>query len=115
MTTFEEASCVIGYVKLELAIKRAVRDRDDYRCIDCGKTAQQLRTSRNLPVRRLISDSEWLPEGCVTLCYLCAKERRKAFCSSCRRRLLEDELVQQTGVCRNCQQWIDEANLRLDL
>lgn len=61
-------------------IKALVRARDDYRCTDCGMSAEEhVRLyRRNLDVHRLVPNSKYTVEGCVTLCKPCHKTKPKS-------------------------------------
>jgi hypothetical protein len=67
----------------EAEIKRRVRERDGYRCTDCGVTNDQhvALTGRALQVHRVVPGSDYSekPGVCVTLCKAChgPKPRRQ--------------------------------------
>lgn len=54
-------------------IKRAIRDRDEYRCTECRMTnvAHLRRWGRSLEVHRIVPQSEYGFDGCTTLCKMC--------------------------------------------
>jgi DNA-binding transcriptional regulator YiaG len=55
-------------------IKAAVRARDGYRCVRCGKTEERYvfrGRRRQLSVHRKVPGSEYSLEGCETLCASC--------------------------------------------
>lgn len=56
-----------------LQIKAAVRERDEYKCTECGMTNFEhvLETNRSLEVHRLVPGSKYSIDGCVTLCRKC--------------------------------------------
>lgn len=55
------------------AVKRAVRQRDGQRCVECGMTDQQHRDKygRSLDVHRKVPGSVYTIAGCETLCKRC--------------------------------------------
>lgn len=55
----------------DATVKDAVRQRDGYRCVDCGKA----REGRALDVHRLVPGSAYTLEGCVTVCRGCHRKR----------------------------------------
>ena len=56
----------------EKQVKAAVRERDGYRCVDCGINRSKL---RKLDVHRLTTGSAYTLEGCVTVCIPCHRKR----------------------------------------
>lgn len=64
----------------ELEIKKAVRERDAYRCTECGMTNFEhvLNTGKSLEVHRLDPGTEYTVEGCVTLCKSCHGPKAKS-------------------------------------
>jgi hypothetical protein len=58
-------------------IKTSVRERDGYRCVDCGMGHQLHREQfgRGLQVHRLAPGSPYTIEGCITLCRPCHEMR----------------------------------------
>lgn len=77
-------------------IKAKVRERDGYKCVDCGLTqdAHIAARGRRLHVHRVSSGSEYTTGGCVTVCLDChAKRHSNAYTGipvrmRCRRSLL---------------------------
>lgn len=61
------------------ATKAAVRYRDGHACTKCGMTVDQHRAryERNLEVHRLIPNSAYTLEGCVTLCKACHRKQHR--------------------------------------
>lgn len=61
----------------ELEIKATVRQRDGYRCVDCGRTQDECagRFVRLLDTHRLVPGSPYTPTGTVSLCRRCHKRR----------------------------------------
>jgi hypothetical protein len=57
----------------EADIKAAVRERDGFKCRDCGKTNKKSikGTGRSLQVHRLLPGTEYDEKWCVTLCQQC--------------------------------------------
>jgi hypothetical protein len=55
------------------SVKRAVRERDGYRCTKCGMTDDQHREAHGvgLHVHRAVPGSLYHLDGCVTLCRGC--------------------------------------------
>jgi hypothetical protein len=70
-----------------LTVKAAVRERDGYRCTDCGMTNEEHRVQygKSLDVHRLVPGSAYTPDGCVTLCRKChaSKPKRPAGQGEC--------------------------------
>jgi hypothetical protein len=62
-----------------------VRERDGYRCTECGMTSQehQERYGKNLEVHRLTPGSPYTADGCVTLCVPCHGPKPKSPRGSC--------------------------------
>lgn len=56
-----------------VALKRAVRERDGFRCVECGMTNEEhlAKSGTSLQVHRLVPRSRYTLEGCVTLCHKC--------------------------------------------
>lgn len=54
-------------------LKNSIRQRDGFRCTQCGMTNDQHREQHNrqLDVHRLVPGSEYKPEGCITVCKAC--------------------------------------------
>lgn len=64
----------------DVEVKEAVRERDGYRCIHCGITAEahlEL-TGKTLEVHRLTPGAPYTVEGCVTLCKACHTRQPKS-------------------------------------
>jgi len=63
-----------------LQIKAAVRERDGYKCTECGMTNFEhvLLVGRSLEVHRLAPGSVYSIEGCVTLCQPCHSSKPKS-------------------------------------
>lgn len=57
----------------ELELKERVRQRDGYRCSECGMTQEEHKEKygRRLEVHRLEPGSDYTEEGCATLCWPC--------------------------------------------
>lgn len=56
------------------SIKESIRERDGYRCVDCGRTQR----GRRLDVHRLVPGrlgGEYTAKNCVTLCRRCHRKR----------------------------------------
>jgi hypothetical protein len=100
----------------ELEIKAAVRERDGYRCRDCGMTAAQHveRFGKTLEVHRVVPGSPYTVDGCVTLCRPChgPKPRSPRGAVVCRngRRLLRVVLRPETR--RAVDQYIAAQRLK---
>lgn len=64
----------------EQQIKAAVRERDGYKCTECGMTNFEhiLTTGRSLEAHRLVPGSKYTVEGCVTLCRKCHGPKDKS-------------------------------------
>lgn len=63
----------------DLEIKAAVRERDEYRCVDC-RVSQRTNIKRfgtALDVHRLTPGSPYSMDGCVTVCRRCHKRRHR--------------------------------------
>lgn len=61
-----------------LDVKESIRERDGYRCVDCGRTQR----GRRLDVHRLVPGrlgGRYTPENCVTLCRKCHRARHKKY------------------------------------
>ncbi len=60
-----------------LKLKADIRRRDGFRCTKCGMTnAEHLATrGKQLEVHRLIPNSPYTAEGCVTLCKRCHSQQ----------------------------------------
>lgn len=60
-------------------VKKAVRARDGYRCVDCGIPQDEYieAAGRGLEVHRLKRGTPYTIEGCVTLCRKCHMRRHK--------------------------------------
>ncbi len=59
-------------------IKSTVKERDGYRCQDCGISEEQHirdRQNRGLEVHRVIPGSPYSVAGCITLCLACHDKR----------------------------------------
>ncbi len=63
----------------ELDLKAKVRERDGFKCRDCGKTQDQHieETGKILDVHRVIPGMEYLEFWCVTLCRTCHGSKPK--------------------------------------
>lgn len=61
-------------------VKRAVRDRDGNKCVDCdlNNFDHLVIFGRGLHVHRLVPESPYTVEGCVTLCTPCHAMRHGA-------------------------------------
>lgn len=57
----------------ESGVKNRVRERDGYACVDCGR--ERRADERKLHVHRLIPDSKYTVDGCVTVCSGCHGKR----------------------------------------
>jgi hypothetical protein len=64
---------------IESKIKILVRERDGYRCVECGMTAEDHveKFGKTLSVHRLIPGSEYTVEGCKTYCLPCHTEEHR--------------------------------------
>jgi hypothetical protein len=60
-------------------VKRAVRKRDGYACVQCGMTNAQhrIRWGGCLEVHRIVPGSLYTIEGCTTLCKTCHQPQPK--------------------------------------
>jgi hypothetical protein len=70
----EGAAAEAGQSQVEiLSAKAAVRERDGYRCVECGMTNADHSDEFGsvLQVHRLVPGSLYHPDGCVTLCIPC--------------------------------------------
>lgn len=62
-------------------IKEAIRQRDGYRCVDCGRSQEEVNAQtgslsfKRLDVHRTIRDGQYSLENCVTVCRKCHKRR----------------------------------------
>jgi hypothetical protein len=63
-----------------LAVKAAVRERDNHCCAECGLTADEHyeRYGQGLAVHRVVPGSAYTVQGCVTLCRACHKGKPKS-------------------------------------
>ena len=61
----------------EMAVKRAVMERDGYRCRDCGVSKAELRPGM-LQVHRMRPGSRYTLKGCIALCIICHGRRPKS-------------------------------------
>lgn len=64
---------------MSLKIKDEARERDGYKCVDCGMSREDHvgTYGRNLDVHRLLPGSEYTIDGCVTVCFKCHRARHK--------------------------------------
>ena len=64
----------------ETAVKADVRERDGYKCRQCGMSNEEhlKEFGRILDVHRLIPGSEYVADWCVTLCRPCHNEMPKS-------------------------------------
>jgi hypothetical protein len=64
----------------DVEVKALVRQRDSYRCRDCGMTNEQHEQEhgRALDVHRLIPGSAYRLESCVALCRSCHSQKPKS-------------------------------------
>lgn len=63
-----------------LQIKAAVRERDGYKCTECGMTNFEhiLSSGKSLEVHRLNPGSKYAVEDCITLCKACHATKPKS-------------------------------------
>jgi len=85
-----------------LKIKAAVRERDGYRCRQCGCTQEQhlQQHGRILEVHRLAPGAPYSVDGCVTLCRIChgPKRRSARYSTGAIRLQLDRDLVKQLHI-----------------
>lgn len=73
--------------KSSLALKDAIRKRDGYRCVDCGRTQESLQDrppvnhtiQKRLHVHRIEADGPYSFENCKTVCPSCHTRYRRDY------------------------------------
>ncbi len=99
----------------EIEVKSSVRERDGFRCVDCGMTNDQHleRFGRRLDVHRLEAGSKYAVDGCVTLCRPChtkkPKQRGRAHL------VFGDRVGLFAKVLPDCLEMLEEASVRLGI
>lgn len=63
-----------------LNFKKFIRERDGFRCVDCGKSNRShlRKHGRQLEVHRLIPNVPYTRQHSVTVCRLCHRRRHAA-------------------------------------
>jgi hypothetical protein len=61
-----------------IRVKKRVRKRDQYRCRDCGESAQEHieRTGQTLHVHRIVPGTIYQVDSCITLCHECHAKKK---------------------------------------
>ena len=70
---------MVQSAKRIIAIKKAIKKRDGYKCVECGTTRQQHCEAfgQDLDVHRIVPGSKYTVDGGVTLCRPCHIKKPK--------------------------------------